>query len=179
MSATTGENVENVAKLLNDDKRYSCDENAHELDISDGSVHRILTERLQMRKIAAQWVPHMLSESEKHQRVNIARNLIKRYCEDGDEMLQRIVAIDETWIRLFEPELKVALQILGRKFFTDTKKSSLYSQSLLIFIHRTPVVERHPTKREIRDLLWPRSTPTGNTVYFYMSTFNPLPDDKF
>ena len=106
MSATTGENVENVAKLLNDDRRYSCDEIAHELDISHGSVHRILTEGLQMRKIAARWVPHMLSESEKHQRVNIARKLLKRYGEDGDEMLQRIVVFDETWIRFFEPELK-------------------------------------------------------------------------
>ena len=66
--------------------------------------------------------------------------------------------------------LKVALQILGQKFYKNTKKSSLYSQSLLIFIHRTPVVERYPITREIRDLLWPRSTATGNTVYFYMSS---------
>ena len=94
--AMTGENVENVAKLLNNDRRYSCDEIAHELDISHGSVHRILTERLQMRKIAARWVPHMLSESEKHQPVNIASKLLKRYGEDGDEMFQRIIAIEET-----------------------------------------------------------------------------------
>ena len=106
MSATTVENVENVAKLLNDDRRYSCDEIANELNINHGSVHRILTERLQMRKIAARWVPHMLSESEKHQLVNIARKLLKRYGEDGDEILHRIVAIDETWIWSFEPELK-------------------------------------------------------------------------
>ena len=98
--------MENVAKLLNDDRRYSCDEIAHELDISHRSVHQILTEHLQMRKIAAQWVPHMLSESEKHQLVNIVCKLLKRYGEDGDEVLQRIVAIDETWIRSFEPELK-------------------------------------------------------------------------
>ena len=63
-------------------------------------------------------------------------------------------------------DLKVALQILGRKFYKNTEKSSLFSQSLLIFIRKTPVVESHPTTREIRDLLWPRSTPTGNTVYF-------------
>ena len=62
--------------------------------------------------------------------------------------------------------LKVALQIFGQKFYTNTKKSSLYAQSLLIFIHRTLVVKRHPTTREIRDLLWPRSTPMGNTVCF-------------
>ena len=35
----------------------------------------------------------------------------------------------------------------------QTEKSSLYSQSLLVFIHKTPVVETHPTTREIRDLL--------------------------
>ena len=69
----------------------------------------------------------------------------------------------------FSELLKVALQILGRKFYKNTKKSSFYSQSLLIFIHRTPLVERRPIKREIRDLLRPRSTPMGNTVYFYMS----------
>ena len=66
--------------------------------------------------------------------------------------------------------LKVALQILGRKFYKNTKKPSLYSQSLLIFLHKIPVVESHPTTREIRDLLQPRLTSTGNTVYFYMSS---------
>ena len=66
--------------------------------------------------------------------------------------------------------LKVALQILGRKFYKNTNKSCLYSQSLLSFIHKTPVVESHLTTREIRELLRRRSTPTGNTVYFYMSS---------
>ena len=56
-----------------------------------------------MRKIAVRWVPHMLSESEKHQRVNIARKRLKRYGEDGDEMLQRMIAIDETWIQCLNP----------------------------------------------------------------------------
>ena len=67
--------------------------------------------------------------------------------------------------------LVVALQILGRKLYKkNTIKSSLYSQSLLIFIHETPVVENHPTTREIRELLRPRLTLTGITVYFYMSS---------
>ena len=67
--------------------------------------------------------------------------------------------------------LKVALQILERKFYKNTKKSSLNSKGLLIFINKTPVAESHPTAIErLRDLLWPRSTPTGNTIYFYMSS---------
>ena len=47
--------------------------------------------------------------------------------------------------------LKVALQIFGRKFCKNTEISSLYPQSLLVFIHKTPVVEKHPITREIRD----------------------------
>ena len=70
---------------------------------------------------------------------------------------------------LFYMVLKGGPSDLGQKFYKNTKKSSLYSQSLLIFIHKTPVVASHPT-REISDLLWSSSTQTGNTVYFYMSS---------
>ena len=66
--------------------------------------------------------------------------------------------------------LKVALQILGRKFYKKSKKSSLYSKSLLIFIHKNPVVKNHPTTGEIRELQHPRSTPTGITIYFNISS---------
>ena len=70
----------------------------------------------------------------------------------------------------FNVTSKVVFQILGRKFYKNTKRSSVYSQSLLDIIHKTPVVKSHPTTSEMRDLLRPRSTPTGNTVYFYMSS---------
>ena len=155
MSAPTGESVENVAKLLNDDRRYSCDEIAHKLDISHGSVHRILMERLRMRKIAARWVPHMLLESEKHQRVNIARKLLKRYGEDGDEILQRIVAIDQTWIRSFEPELKRQ----SSKWHTKNsprpvkfRRSQTCAKILIIFAY------------DFRGVLTAHRIPTGETV---------------
>ena len=64
----------------------------------------------------------------------------------------------------------MALQILGQKFYKNTKKSSLYSQSLLFFIRKTPVVKNHPTTGEIRELLRLGSTPTGITTYLYMSS---------
>ena len=66
--------------------------------------------------------------------------------------------------------LKVALQILGRKFYKNTEKSPLYSQRILIFIHKTPVVENHQKTRAIRELLLPRSTTKGIAVYFYTSS---------
>ena len=70
----------------------------------------------------------------------------------------------------FKRTLKVALQISGQKIYKNTK-ISLYSQSLLFFIHKTSVVESHPTTSEIRKNYYgPGRHPTGNTVYFYMSS---------
>ena len=101
----------------------------------------------------------------------------KKYCEKRRNSCNKLFLLFSqcylpymTLISYFKCTLKVALQTLGRKFYKNTKRSSLYSQSLLIFIHRTPVDERHPITREIRDLLRPRSTQTGNTVYLYMSS---------
>ena len=56
-------------------------------------------------------------------------------------------------IKFCEQVLKVALQILGRKFYKNTKKSHLNSQSLLTVIHKILVVENHPKTKEIRELL--------------------------
>ena len=43
---------------------------------------------------------------QKCRRVEIAQQLLHRFREEGNEFLQKVVAIDETWIRDFKPELK-------------------------------------------------------------------------
>lgn len=105
-SATDGINTEKVAQILKTDRRLTCEEIAFEVGISGASVYRILTDSLNMRKIAARWVPHFLSESEKQRRVIISKELLARYTKEQESMLKRVVSIDETWIRSFEPELK-------------------------------------------------------------------------
>jgi len=64
-----------------------------------------VTQTLQNRKVAAKWVPHQLSEEQKAARKRIAE-LLRRYEAEGELFLSRTVAIDETWIRDFEPQLK-------------------------------------------------------------------------
>lgn len=106
VDATASENVEKIKELLNTDRRLTCEEVAREVGISRGSAHTILTTNLNMRRIAARWVPHCLSDDQKTGRMDIAQNLLDRYKNEGDSFLNRIVAIDETWIRSYEPELK-------------------------------------------------------------------------
>jgi len=65
-----------------------------------------LTGRLHKRRNAARWVPHDLNEEQKCRRLEIAQQLLHRFREEGNLFPQKVVAIDETRIRDFEPELK-------------------------------------------------------------------------
>ena len=58
----------------------------------------------------------------------------------------------------------------GTKIFQKYWKIILIFPKPSNFHWYIPVVENQPTTREIRDLIRPRSTPSGKTVYFYMSS---------
>lgn len=106
VSVTDHYHVEKVKELLAVDRRYTCEEIANSVGISQGSAHTILTRNLGMRKVAARWVPHCLTQAQIQARLDTARDLLKRYEQEGETFLNRIVAIDETWVRSYEPELK-------------------------------------------------------------------------
>ena len=59
-----------------------------------------------MRKIAAKWVPHELTEQQKWCRYETCRIHLERYQNEVKNLLNNIITIDETWVRAYEPELK-------------------------------------------------------------------------
>jgi len=105
-TSTDDKTVERVLQILDKDRRMTCEHIAHCAGISRACAYRILTEWLHKRRIAARWVPHDLSEEERFRLVEIAQQLLHRFREERNEFLQKVVAIDGTWIRDFEPELK-------------------------------------------------------------------------
>jgi hypothetical protein len=84
--------------LLEEDQHKSCEEIAHEANMSTASVFRIMTQTLQKRKVAAKWVPHQLSKEQKASRKRVAEELLWRYKAEGEQFLNRIVATDEIWL---------------------------------------------------------------------------------
>jgi hypothetical protein len=98
--------VKLVADLLETDCRAMCKEISQATGIPPTSVFRILTSNLQKRKICAQWVPHCLTAEQKQKHLDIATLLKQRFDVEGQAFLRRIVAVDETCVRSFEPELK-------------------------------------------------------------------------
>ena len=61
MVQKTDEMVAKVKTVLGIDRRSTVEHVAEEVGISVGTAHSTMTEQLEMRKLVAKWVPHLLS----------------------------------------------------------------------------------------------------------------------
>ena len=101
------ESVVNVEQLMREDRRITMDDLCTLVpEVSRSAVHRILREKLQYRKVCARWVPRMLTEDHKRQRVDSSRAFLQRFAAEQDNLLDSIVTGDETWAFHFTPETK-------------------------------------------------------------------------
>jgi hypothetical protein len=105
-TSTDERSVKLVVEFHAQDRRATCEEISRATGISPTSVFHILTNNLQNRKICARWVPHCLTAEQKQKCLETATLLKQRFNVEGQAFLYRIVAIDEMWVRDFEPELK-------------------------------------------------------------------------
>ena len=83
--------------FLEDDRRWSLQELQAHTCIDQATVYKILREDLHMPKIAAKWVPHVLIEQQKWCRYETCRIHLEMYQNEGENVLNNIIAIDETW----------------------------------------------------------------------------------
>ena len=58
------------------------------------------------RKASCRWVPKHLDDVMKDKRMIASLNLLQRYAEEGDNLLDRIITGDETWVLHYTPESK-------------------------------------------------------------------------
>ena len=71
-----------------------------------GTIYTILTEELGLVKKSARWVPRLLTEAQKLERVRTCSNFIAAVCRHSLSMLDSIVTMDETMISYHTPEMK-------------------------------------------------------------------------
>lgn len=104
--ASTPAKVQAVDKLVREDRRLKVGEIAESLDVSIGTVHKILHDDLGYSKVSCRWVPKMLTDENKAKRLEISKKNLERFQREGDSFLDRIVTCDETWVAHYEPECK-------------------------------------------------------------------------
>ena len=105
-TSITSQKVQEIKELLDKDRRITVREVSQRVDCSVGTVHTIIHDNLNMRRLCARWIIKMLSECQKTQRMESCRRFVQRFEQEGGDFLRRIVTADETWISLYEPESK-------------------------------------------------------------------------
>lgn len=106
IEATTSDIIEKVEKLVLEDTRLKKKQLAEMVGVSSTTILNILHDHLDMSKVSARWVPRMLSAVQKKQRVECSREFLDLCSDDKEEILNRIVTGDETWVHHYEPESK-------------------------------------------------------------------------
>ena len=106
LTSIMSQKVQEIKELLDKDRRITVREVSQRVDCSVGTVHTIIHDNLNMRRLCARWILKMLSECQKTQRVESCRRFVQRFEREGEDFLSRIVTADETWISLYEPESK-------------------------------------------------------------------------
>jgi len=76
------------------------------LGISKERVGYILHQELNMRKLCARWVPHLLTINQKRIRMRISQACLDRFQQNKMDFKRRLITADETWIHHYTPERK-------------------------------------------------------------------------
>jgi len=97
--------VERVENVVRGDRRLTVREIAEEVGISKDSAHEILRADLNMHRVAAKFVPKLLSAEQKELRVEVAQDLLDTTSTDP-EFLNTVITGDETWVYGYDPETK-------------------------------------------------------------------------
>jgi len=103
-TSTTDETVEEVKKIVMENRRITIREVAEDVGISVGSCHAIFSDVLGMTKRAAKFVPKLLNFDQKNCRMSIAQELLNDV-NDNPDLLKRVIT-GETWVYGYDVEIK-------------------------------------------------------------------------
>lgn len=87
------------------DRWIQVSEIAEAVGIFTKRVHKILHEKLQVKKLCARWVPQLLTLDQKRTQDFSKQCLVM--CErNPKDFWRRFITVDETWIHHYTPETK-------------------------------------------------------------------------
>jgi hypothetical protein len=104
-TGTTPENVAKVREVIREDRRRMIQDVCNILVLLYGTCQRILSDELDMRRIAAKFVPRLLTDDQKQRRLEVCMER-KEQVRNGPDFLSKVVTGDESWIYAYDPKTK-------------------------------------------------------------------------
>jgi len=104
-TSKTDDNVERVRSVVKSDLRLTLRMISSELNLNRFTIHQILTQDLDMRKVCTKMVPKNLTTEQKANRRDVCLDLLD-CLEREPEFFSRVITGDESWILEYNPETK-------------------------------------------------------------------------
>ena len=89
--------VEQILTLLDDYPFYSARMIAKTLNKSKSTIIKVLKEELNMKKRSTRWVPYILSDEVKSERIEVSNKIYKILINSSERKLNAIITCDESW----------------------------------------------------------------------------------
>lgn len=98
--------IDAVRELIETDRHVTYKQIVASLGIGMTAVQTILHDHLGVRKLCARWIPHLLKDEQKKNRVIWCKKMFRKFNSGNSKVVFNIVTGDETWIYSYEPETK-------------------------------------------------------------------------
>ena len=104
-TSSTPKNVEILWRIVHEDHWRTIKGIAAVVTVSYGTVQTILTCDLNMHRIAAKFVPRLLTPKQKEHRVAICQEL-RQHALNDPSFMSRVITGDESWVYGYDSETK-------------------------------------------------------------------------
>ena len=104
-SAQSPGNIQLVLNAIQADRRSTISDISDATNVSKTGVHNIIKKDIKFSKLAPKFVPCLLTPKQKQFRMHLCE-LNLQSLRDDDQFLSKIVTGDESWVSIFEMELK-------------------------------------------------------------------------
>ena len=101
VSASNDDQVDWVREKILADRKLTI----RDLSVGYGTVQRILTKDLEMKRVCAKFVPRLLNNEQRQRRISASSEMLEAINEDAT-FLKRVITGDESWIHSDDPETK-------------------------------------------------------------------------
>ncbi len=96
------ENIQLCVQTLNKDRKQTITGLAKKTKLTYGSVARILHRDLELTKRSAKLVPHLLSDRDRHLRLEFCQEFVDQYSFD-ERCIHWVMMTDESWFFQYDP----------------------------------------------------------------------------
>ncbi len=100
--------IDRVQQELDTDRRVSIWQIVENTGISQGTVHRILKNHLEVCRLSCKFVPKILTTEQRQQRVDLCTQNLATFAADP-LFLDKLVTGDESWLHRYDPDSKKTL----------------------------------------------------------------------